>query len=99
MRAGYHKDSLVGKSGEFAIRGDILDIYPLDRENPVRIEFFGDEIDSIKEFDLSTQRSQKELDKLTIFAAQDRVFSGENLKKQPTKLEKQWLTHPLLKKL
>lgn len=88
VRAGYHKESLVGKSGEFAIRGDILDIYPLDRENPVRIEFFGDEIDSIKEFDLSTQRSQKELDKLTIFAAQDRVFSGENLKKAANKIRK-----------
>ena len=44
---GYKKEALVARPGEFAIRGDILDVYPLDRENPVRIEFFGDEIDTI----------------------------------------------------
>ena len=55
---------MVARPGEFAIRGDILDIYPLDRENPVRIEFFGDEIDTIKEFDLASQRSQKEIEQV-----------------------------------
>lgn len=74
---GYKKEALVARPGEFAIRGDILDVYPLDRENPVRIEFFGDEIDTIKEFDLATQRSQKEIDHVEISAAQDRVYSSE----------------------
>ncbi len=77
---GYKKEALVARPGEFAIRGDILDVYPLDRENPVRIEFFGDEIDTIKEFDLATQRSQKEIDHVEISAAQDRVFSVEAIK-------------------
>lgn len=79
VAAGYHKESLVARPGEFAIRGDILDIYPLDQENPIRIEFFGDEIDTIKEFDPSTQRSTTAIDELTIAAAQDRVFTKEEL--------------------
>lgn len=74
VQAGYRRENLVAKPGEFALRGDILDIYPLDRENPVRIELFGDEVDTIKEFDLSTQRSKKQIDQVTIVAAQDRVF-------------------------
>ena len=39
------------------MRGDIVDLYPLDRESPLRLEFFGDEIDTIKTFDLTSQRS------------------------------------------
>lgn len=87
VTAGYHKEALVARPGEFAIRGDILDIYPLDRENPVRIEFFGDEIDTIKEFDLSTQRSQKPLASLTITSALDRVFSKDQLKQAAQKIK------------
>ena len=77
LAAGYHREALVARPGEFAIRGDILDIYPLDQENPVRIEFFGDEVDTIKEFDLSTQRSQREIKRLVVGPAQDRVFSAD----------------------
>lgn len=87
-QAGYHKEALVAKAGEFAIRGDILDIYPLDREKPVRIEFFGDEVDAIKEFDLATQRSQAELDTVTISAAKDRVFTSDNLTRAKAEIEK-----------
>ncbi|MDF7639480.1 transcription-repair coupling factor [Lactobacillus sp. ESL0791] len=74
VSVGYQRQNLVAKPGEFALRGDILDVYPLDREFPVRIEFFGDEIDTIKEFDLSTQRSKKEVVQVTITPALDRVF-------------------------
>ena len=85
---GYKKEALVARPGEFAIRGDILDVYPLDRENPVRIEFFDDEIDTIKEFDLATQRSQKEIDRVEISAAQDRVFSSEAIEAAAKAIEK-----------
>lgn len=89
VNAGYHKEALVARAGEFAIRGDILDIYPLDRENPIRIEFFGDEIDTIKEFDLSTQRSTKEIAGLTVGAALDRVFSKEAIAKASEQIQKE----------
>ena len=92
--SGYQKEALVAKPGEFAIRGDILDIYPLDRENPVRIEFFGDEIDTVKEFNLATQRSTQEIDLVEITAAQDRVFSSDAIKKAAEKIRKDMADAP-----
>ena len=94
VHSGYQKEALVTKPGEFAIRGDILDIYPLDRENPVRIEFFGDEIDTVKEFNLATQRSTQEIDLVEITAAQDRVFSSDAIKKAAEKIRKDMADAP-----
>ncbi|MCT3603333.1 transcription-repair coupling factor [Lactobacillus acidophilus] len=94
VHSGYQKEALVAKPGEFAIRGDILDIYPLDRENPVRIEFFGDEIDTVKEFNLATQRSTQEIDLVEITAAQDRVFSSDAIKKAAEKIRKDMADAP-----
>ena len=48
---------MVASRGEFAVRGDILDIFPSTEEVPIRCEFFGDELESIRSFDLYTQRS------------------------------------------
>lgn len=76
---GYRRDSLVSSPGEFAIRGDIFDIYPLTRDQPLRIEFFGDEIDAIHEFDSETQRSQATIDKITLSPASDQIVSSERL--------------------
>lgn len=76
---GYQRENIVARPGEFAQRGDILDVYPLDRENPVRVEFFGDTVDTVKEFDPSTQRSGEALKQVRIGAAQDRVFTEEQL--------------------
>lgn len=63
---GYKKDSLVTKTGEYANRGYILDIFPYNYDNPVRIEFFDDVIDSIREFDSNSQRSLNEVKSLKI---------------------------------
>lgn len=63
---GYRKDSLVTSTGEYAVRGFIIDVFPVQSEKPIRLEFFGDEIDSIKEFDENTQRTTKELSKFEI---------------------------------
>lgn len=65
LQAGYRRESLVAKPGEFAMRGDIVDVYPLDQDNPIRMEFFGDEVDTIKTFDLSSQKSTDDLEKST----------------------------------
>ncbi len=54
---GYSTERFVGSPGEFAIRGGIFDIFPFSGEYPLRIEFFGDEIDTIREFDPDSQRS------------------------------------------
>ena len=57
LRNGYQRVDLVEVKGELALRGDILDVYPLTTDAPIRIEFFGDEIDAIRLFDPTSQRS------------------------------------------
>jgi len=65
---GFQNVSAVEFPGEFFVRGGLIDIYALDWERPLRIEFFGDEIDSIREFDLETQRSLRTLPEIDVAA-------------------------------
>ena len=55
--------------GQFAIRGGILDVFPLTEETPVRVELWGDEVDSIRSFDVESQRSIENLEELVIYPA------------------------------
>ncbi|MDR2642330.1 MAG: transcription-repair coupling factor [Planctomycetaceae bacterium] len=64
IRAGFHSTSAVELSGEFAVRGYIIDIFAPDWEKPIRVEFFGDEIESIRQFDITNQRSLNAVDKI-----------------------------------
>ena len=64
---GYERTGQVEMPGEFSIRGGILDIYPLTEENPVRIELWGDEVDSIRSFDQESQRSVENLTEIVIY--------------------------------
>ncbi|MBQ6359730.1 MAG: transcription-repair coupling factor [Lachnospiraceae bacterium] len=68
---GYERETSVERAGQFAIRGGIMDIFPLTEENPVRIEFFGDEIDSIRTFSVETQRSMENLNMITVYASDE----------------------------
>ncbi|WP_078543201.1 transcription-repair coupling factor [Litchfieldia alkalitelluris] len=63
---GYERSSMVATPGEFSIRGGIIDIYPLTEENPLRIELFDTEIDSIRTFSLEDQRSQGKISSILI---------------------------------
>ena len=63
---GYNRDTIVNKTGEFGVRGFIVDIFPIDEEYPVRIEFFDDEIDSIRTFDPDNQKSINNIDSIEI---------------------------------
>lgn len=74
---GYKREDLVSNKGEFALRGDILDIFPLTEENPVRIEFFGDDIESIHAFDIENMKNLQEFEKIEIFPAN--LSKGDNL--------------------
>jgi transcription-repair coupling factor (superfamily II helicase) len=64
--AGYELSSLVRESGEYAKRGSIIDIYPPSSQRPIRIEFLGDQVYSLRFFDPGTQRSLKELEACTL---------------------------------
>jgi transcription-repair coupling factor (superfamily II helicase) len=71
---GYKNASLVVEKGEYSRRGWLLDIFPSTSETPIRLEFFGDEIDSIKVFDIETQRSTEEVYQFLIFPAEDPIM-------------------------
>ena len=68
---GYDREDQIEGPGQFAVRGGILDIYPLTEEVPIRIEFWGDEIDSIRTFDLESQRSIENLQEIEIYPASE----------------------------
>lgn len=66
VEGGYTRTEVVELPGEFSRRGGILDVYPADADNPVRLEFFGDVIDSIRRFAPETQRSQEPLERINV---------------------------------
>ena len=68
---GYERCAESGMPGQFSVRGDILDIWPLTEEHPVRIEYFGDEVDSMRTFDAESQRSIEEIREIHIYPAHD----------------------------
>jgi len=76
---GYERCSQVEGTGQFAIRGSIIDIYPLTDEVPVRIDLWDDEIDSIKLFDVESQRSIENLKDIIIYPAAEYLLSKDEL--------------------
>lgn len=77
--SGYSKSYTVEKPGEFSIRGHILDIYTLNHDQPYRLDFFDDVLDQIKIFDVETQRSHAEVEKLEI-APMNELFYTDTMK-------------------
>lgn len=73
VQLGYERVGQVEMPGQFSVRGGIIDIYPLTEENPLRIELWGDEIDSIRSFDAQSQRSLENLEEITIYPATEHV--------------------------
>ena len=68
---GYKKDTLVTSTGEYAVRGYVIDLFLIEQEHPIRIEFFGNEIESIRFFDENTQMSIKEITEITCLPYQE----------------------------
>jgi transcription-repair coupling factor (superfamily II helicase) len=66
---GFLKKDFVEEYGDFAVRGGILDVFPFIGDNPIRFEFWGDSVESVREFDVISQRSIRELQKATIVAS------------------------------
>ena len=73
---GYERESQIEGPGQFAVRGGIVDVFPLTEELPVRIELWGDEIDSIRSFDVESQRSVENLSDITIYPASENWGDG-----------------------
>ena len=66
LLTGYTRDTIVSNTGDIGVRGFVVDVFPINFDNPVRIEFFGDEIESIRLFDPKTQKSLSNLEEVTI---------------------------------
>ena len=83
---GYYNVNKIDQSLQFAIRGDVLDIYSVNNDYPVRVEFFDDEIESIRYFDIAKQTSIQELNEVKILPASDILLSDDDKVRSGEKL-------------
>lgn len=85
---GYEKTHQVENSGQFAMRGGILDIFPLTEENPFRIELWDNEVDSIRSFDVESQRSIENLEEIAIYPATELILDKQRITQGLREIEK-----------
>ncbi|MDE7277428.1 MAG: transcription-repair coupling factor, partial [Lachnospiraceae bacterium] len=86
---GYEKNYQVEAPGQFSIRGGIVDVFDLTEENPYRIELWGEDVESIRSFDILSQRSIEKLESISIFPATEMVLSKEELRTGIAAIEKE----------
>ena len=79
-KQGYVRVNKIDSQLQFALRGDILDIFPLDSDNPYRVEFFDDQVESIRTFSLQSQLSEENIDSIKIHPANDIILEEEDKK-------------------
>ncbi|WNS75551.1 transcription-repair coupling factor [Bacillus sp. DTU_2020_1000418_1_SI_GHA_SEK_038] len=87
VQMGYSRVSMVSSPGEFSVRGGIIDIYPLTESDPIRIELFDTEVDSIRSFSLEDQRSKEKLSEVTIGPATEYPLTDEHFQKMIEKID------------
>ena len=90
---GYERTAQVDGMGQFSIRGGIVDIFPLTEETPVRIELWDDEVDSIRSFDVESQRSVEELEEVTLYPAAEVVLESGRLEEGLRAIEEEEKTY------
>lgn len=78
VKIGFQKESVLEIKGQFTVRGDIVDIFPVTEENPVRLDFFDDQLEKIKEFDIENQRTIREIETIKLYPTSD-LLPPENL--------------------
>ncbi len=81
VRGGYRREEIVEGKGQFALRGGILDVYPVQSLTAYRVEFFDDEVDTIREMDVLTQRSVGNVQELCVYPATEAAVEAEALEK------------------
>ncbi|SDO59696.1 transcription-repair coupling factor [Alkalicoccus daliensis] len=87
VKLGFQRSGMVGAPGEFSLRGGIIDVYPLTDSHPVRIELFDTEIDSIRYFDVESQRSLSQVKELHLGPAKEILLTEEEYSRAAAKLE------------
>lgn len=86
---GYEKVFQVESPGQFSIRGGIIDVFDLTEENPYRVELWGEEVESIRSFDVLSQRSIEKLERIQIYPATELILTDEQLKSGMKKIQKE----------
>ena len=81
VKTGYSRVDSVDVKGTFSVRGDIVDVFPVNFELPVRVDFFGDEVETLKSFDTESRKTVSALDKAVILQAVENVFDKEDLER------------------
>jgi len=77
---GYRRTPLVEEEGDYSVRGGVVDVFPPLYGMPIRLEFWGDHVESIRQFDPSSQRSRRKLDALALLPATEVIMDAQNLK-------------------
>ncbi len=90
IKLKYERVDAIEGVGQFSVRGGIIDIFSPSEENPCRVEFFDDEIDSIRLIDLKTQRSVKNLKTVRIIPCSDILFTKDEIKNILSEVEKDY---------
>ncbi len=75
---GYEKETIVTETGKFGIRGYVIDVFPIGMDNPIRVELWGDTIDSIKIFDIDTQLTIKDIDSIEIYPYSEFLIDNDS---------------------
>ena len=86
---GYSRCDMVEGEGQYSVRGGICDIFPPKYEKPIRVEYFGDEIDRIASFDVMTQRAEDMLDELILSPGREIILDGDGRERLIEAIEKQ----------
>ncbi len=91
--AGYTRQDPVDQSGEFCVRGGVVDFFPAGTEQPIRLEFVGDNIESIRPYDAATQRSTGELDQAAVTPLQELFGEPDTPDRSATAFDYLWSGH------
>lgn len=87
---GYEHTTMVEAKGQFSVRGGIIDIFPLTEECPYRIELWGDDVDSIRSFDVESQRSIEQVNDVLIYPSCEMVLTEERINQGLDKIRKEY---------
>jgi transcription-repair coupling factor (superfamily II helicase) len=99
IATGYRRETLVEHRAEFAVRGGIVDVWPAQANEPVRLDFFGDEIERLTVFDVATQRSREDRDDVVIAPAREWIPSPDERERLEALADEQTWTRPMLQRL
>ncbi len=90
---GYVREQMVESAGQFSVRGGVIDVFPAGEQDPVRIELFGDEVESIRHFDANSQRSFDSLDGITVLPAREVVLTEDTVERALPDIERAATAH------